>query len=800
MREFVLKSERVKKLRESALSKFPGVSVERGRLLTKAYKEHEGKSKYIVRAYAVKEILENMTIYIKDGELIVGNQSADERTAPLFPEYAVDWIVDEIKEKGNFDHRDGDKFRIPEEEIPELLEICEWWRGKTLKDKAHAQMPQEIKEAGIVKIIHGEGNMTSGDGHIVPDFKKVLTKGLKGVIEEAKASMEKVDITVYGGYNKIDFLKAVQIVAQATIDFAHRFANLAKELAEKETNPQRKEELLQIHKNCLNVPENPAQTFWEGVQAIWFIHLVIQIESNGHSASLGRVDQYLYPLYKKDVLEGDLDREFAKEMLQCLWIKLYSVIKVRSTSHSGYGAGYPTYQNVTIGGSTPAGKDSTNELSYLILESVGENKLTQPNLSARFHINSPEKFIRKCAEVAATGYGMPAMHTDEIIVPALLNKGVKIEDAYNYSMVGCVEVAVPGKWGYRCTGMTFLNFVKATELVLTDGYDARTGLQLLKAGKLTDYETYDDLWEAWKKYMKHYTKLSVALDALSDTHLEEFPDILLSSLIDDCIGRGLSAKEGGAVYDIISGLQVGIANAANSLYALKTTIFDNKILTKEEVYNALQTNYAGENGQRIRKILLEVPKYGNDIDEVDVFATNIYWTYIDEIQKYHNTRYGRGPINCGYGVSTSGISSNVPMGTVSGATPDGRYAYTPAAEGGSPTQGTDTNGPTAVLNSVNKLPTLMITGGQLLNQKYPPELVNTPEQFEKFVNVIKSFISSKGWHVQFNIISGKTLKQAQVEPEKHRDIIVRVAGYCAQFVTLDRTTQNDIISRTEQRI
>ena len=395
---------------------------------------------------------------------------------------------------------------------------------------------------------------------------------------------------------------------------------------------------------------------------------------------------------------------------------------------------------------------------------------------------------------------MPAMHTDEIIVPALLNKGVKIEDAYNYSMVGCVEVAVPGKWGYRCTGMTFLNFVKATELVLKDGYDSRTGLQLLKAGKLTDYETYEDLWEAWKKYMKHYTKLSVALDALSDTHLEDFPDILLSSLVDDCIGRGLSAKEGGAVYDIISGLQVGIANAANSLYALKTTVFDNQILTKEEVYNALQTNYEGENGERIRKILLEVPKYGNDIDEVDEFATNIYWTYIDEIQKYHNTRYGRGPINGGYGVSTSGISSNVPMGTVSGATPDGRYAYTPAAEGGSPTQGTDTNGPTAVLNSVNKLPTLMITGGQLLNQKYSPELVNTPEQFEKFVNVIKSFISSKGWHIQFNIISGKTLKQAQVEPEKHRDIIVRVAGYCAQFVTLDRTTQNDIISRTEQRI
>ena len=801
MKEYILKSERVKKLRESALSKFPEVSVERGRLLTKAYKEHEGKSKYLVRAYALKEILENMTIYIKEGELIVGNQSLDERTAPFFPEYAVDWIEEELKTKGNFDSRDGDKFKIPSKEIPEMLEICQWWKGKTLKDRAFSQMPDEIKEAGIVKIIHGEGNMTSGDGHIVPSFEKVLNKGLRGVIEEAEEAMEKVDITKYGGYNKIDFLKSVKIVAEAVINFSKRYADYAFDLSQKEKNEIRKKELLQIYENCMNVPENPAKTFWEGIQSVWFIHLVIQIESNGHSASLVRVDQYMYPLYKKDVLEGNIEREFSKEILQCLWVKLYSIIKVRSTSHSGYGAGYPTYQNVTIGGSNPNGKDVTNELSYLILESVGENKLTQPNLSARLHINSPEKFIRKCAEVVATGYGMPAMHTDEIIIPALLNKGVKIEDAYNYSMVGCVEVAVPGKWGYRCTGMTFLNFVKAMELVLNDGYDERTGLQMLEGvGKLTDFETYEELWEAWKKHIAHYTKLSVALDALADTHLEEFPDILLSSLVDNCIERGISAKEGGAVYDIISGLQVGIANATNSLYALKTIVYENRILTKEEVYYALKTNYKGEDGEKIRKILLEVPKYGNDIDEVDEIANKIYWSYIDEIEKYHNTRYGRGPINGGYGVSTSGISSNVPMGTVSGATPDGRYAYTPAAEGGSPTQGTDVNGPTAVLNSVNKLPTLMITGGQLLNQKYSPELINTSEQFEKFIDIIKSFVVSKGWHIQFNIISGKTLKEAQLKPENHRDIIVRVAGYCAQFVTLDKTTQNDIISRTEQRL
>ena len=802
MKSYELKSERVAKLREGALAKTPGVCVERARYLTKAYKENEEKSKYMKRALAVKEVLENMSIYMKDGELVVGNQASDDRTAPLFPEYAVEWIIEELNEKGNFDHRDGDKFHLPEKDKKEVLEICEYWNGKTLREKCYAQMTDEMKNASQVKAIHGEGNMTSGDGHIVPDFEKALKVGLRGIIDEAREEMNKVDITEFGGYNKKDFLESIIILNEAIIDFAHRFSKLAGEAAEKETDAKRKEELLTIAENCKNVPENSPKTFWESAQMVWFIHLVIQIESNGHSASLGRVDQYLYEYYKKDVLEDkNISREFAKELLQCLWVKLYTVIKVRPTSHSGYGAGYPTYQNVTIGGSNYDGSDSCNELTYLILESVAENKMTQPNLAVRFHSNSPEKFIRESASVAATGYGMPAMHTDEIIVPALLNKGVEFKDAYNYTMVGCVEVAVPGKWGYRCTGMTFTNFIKIVELVINDGHDPRTGIDLYSGnGTLLDFQTFDDVWKSWEKNIAYYTRLSVALDVLADTHLEEFPDIFCSSLIDNCIKRGKTAKEGGAKYDIIAGLQVGLANAANSLYALKRVVFEEKILTKEQVFEALKTNFGGVEGERVRNILLNVPKYGNDIDEIDKFAVETYNPYISEIAKYKNTRHGRGPINGGYGLSTSGISSNVPMGTVTGATPDGRYEYTPAAEGASPTQGTDVKGPTAVLNSIIKLPTLLITGGQLLNQKYSPELMKTEDQFEKFVSIIKTFINLKGWHIQFNIISKEALQEAQREPEKHRDIVVRVAGYCAQFVTLDSITQDDIISRTEQKI
>ena len=800
MKTYELKSERVARLREEALAKEPGVCVERARYLTKAYKENEEKSKYIKRALAVKEVLENMSIYIKDGELVVGNQSSDVRTAPLFPEYAVEWIVEELNEKGNFDHRDGDKFHLPEEHKKEVLEICEYWQGKTLREKCYAQMPEELKKASQVKAVHGEGNMTSGDGHIVPDFEKALKVGLRGIINEAAKARDKVDITVFGGYDKRDFLDSIVILNEAVIDFAHRFSGLAAELAEKETDEKRKKELLTIAKNCKNVPENSPETFWEAVQLVWFIHLVIQIESNGHSASLGRTDQYLYEFYKKDVMtDKTIERDFAKELLQCLWVKLYTVIKVRPTSHSGYGAGYPTYQNVTIGGSNYDGSDACNELTYLILESVAENKMTQPNLAVRFHSNSPEKFIRESAGVAATGYGMPAMHTDEIIIPALLNKGVEFKDAYNYTMVGCVEVAVPGKWGYRCTGMTFLNFIKIVELVINDGHDPRTGMTLYQGnGTLLDFENFDDLWKSWEKNIAYYTRLSVALDVLADTHLEEFPDILCSSLIDSCIERGKTAKEGGAKYDIIAGLQVGLSNAANAMYALKKTVFEDKILTKEEVFEALKNNFEGIEGERIRNILLNVPKYGNDIDEIDRFAVKTYEPYIEEIAKYKNTRYGRGPVNGGYGLSTSGISSNVPMGTVTGATPDGRYAYTPAAEGASPTQGTDVKGPTAVLNSIVKLPTLLITGGQLLNQKYSPDLVKSEDQFEKFVGIIKTFINLKGWHIQFNIISRDTLQAAKEDPEKYRDIVVRVAGYCAQFVTLDPVTQEDIIARTEQ--
>ena len=800
-KEYTIDSKRVKRLRESVLSKRPEVCIERARYITEAYKKNEGDPIYLKRAKSVKNILENMSIYIKDGELIVGNQAADERTAPVFPEYAVDWMKTEIEEEGNFDSRPGDNFHLPEEDIDELLDIVDYWQGRTLKAKAEEMMPEEVKKASEAKVIHGEGNITSGDGHIVPDFTKALNKGLNGVIKEAEEAIEELEIGETESLKKKAFLESIIVINKSAIRFAERFSKLAEEKAQKEEDPERKKELEKIAEVCQRVPAKPPRDFYEAVQSVWFIHLLLQIESNGHSASLGRVDQYLYEYYKQDVLNGDMSREFAKELLECLWIKLYSVLKLRPTSHSGYGAGYPTYQNVTIGGKTVTERDQTNELSYLILESVAETKLTQPNLSARVHAHTPKRFLSMCAQVIKTGNGMPALHNDEIIIPSLLHRGVDYQDAYNYTMVGCVEVAVPGKWGYRCTGMTFFNMLKALELTLKDGKDPRTGYVLREGnGDLTDFSSFDELWEAWEDHVSYYTDLTVTMDHIADINLEELvPDILCSSLVNNCIERGKTVKEGGAVYDMVSGLQVGLANVANSFASLKKYVYEEEELSQEEVMEALENNFEGEKGAKIQKLFEEAPKYGNDIDYVDEMAVDAYYSYIKEIRNYKNTRHGRGPIGGDYYMSTSGISSNVPMGAVTGATPDGREAEAPTAEGASPVQGTDIKGPTAVLKSITKLPTILMTGGQLLNQKFPPELVEG-DKFDRFISFLETFINLKAWHVQFNIVSSETLRAAQENPEEYRDLIVRVAGYCAQFVTLDKKTQNDIIARTEQNL
>ena len=461
------------------------------------------------------------------------------------------------------------------------------------------------------------------------------------------------------------------------------------------------------------------------------------------------------------------------------------------------------YQNVTIGGQKTDGSDAVNELSYAVLRTVARVRMPQPNLTVRYHSGMSPEFIAECIECIRLGFGMPAFNNDEIIIKALTDRGVTLEDARNYSAIGCVEVGVPGKWGYRCTGMSYLNFPKTLMTALNNGVDVNTGKQICEGyGHFRDMESFEDVMRAWDDTARQLIRIGVTLDNCADTAVEqEVPDILCSALVDDCIERGRHLKEGGAHYDIISQLQVGVANLGDSLAAIKKLVYEEKKLSRDQLWDALMNDYAGEEGERIRRMLLDAPKFGNDDDYVDELVVRGYDTYLDEIKNYRNTRFGRGPIGGGYFAGTSSVAANVPQGAGTCATPDGRKWGEPLAEGCSPTHARDVNGPTSVFKSISKLKTDQIFGGVLLNQKVNPSLLEKPEDKLKLEMLIRTFFDIlHGWHVQYNVVSRETLLDAQKHPENYKDLIVRVAGYSAFFNILSPQTQDDIIARTEQKL
>jgi formate C-acetyltransferase len=631
----------------------------------------------------------------------------------------------------------------------------------------------------------------------------MLAEGLKGYEERTKQLKAALDFTQPENIDKNVFYKAVLTVIEAVHDFALRYSRLASEMAIKEKDAKRREELLEMSRICAKVPYEPATSFREAVQAVWFIQLILQIESNGHSLSYGRFDQYIYSYYMNDIQTGYIQEDEALELLTCLWIKTLTINKVRSQSHTLSSAGSPMYQNVTIGGQTTDKKDAVNELSFLVLKSVAQTRLTQPNLTVRYHKNLNKKFFDECIEVMKLGFGMPALNNDEIIIPSFIAWGVKEEDAYNYSAIGCVETAVPGKWGYRCTGMSYINFPRVLLCAMNNGVDLTSGKRFTKGyGYFTSMETFEELMAAWDKTVREMTRYSVIVENVIDKASErDVPDILCSALTDDCIGRGKTIKEGGAVYDFISGLQVGIANMADSLAAIKKLVYEEQKITRQQLWDAILDDFQSAENKKIQELLVDAPKYGNDNDYVDQLVVDAYDSYLDEIRKYPNTRYQRGPIGgIRYG-GTSSISANVGQGMGTMATPDGRNAYEPLAEGCSPAHNADKHGPTAVFKTVSKLRTEQITGGVLLNQKMTPQMLSTEENKQKLEMLISAFFNRlHGYHVQYNIVSKETLIDAQLHPENHKDLIVRVAGYSAFFNVLSKKTQDDIIGRTEQSL
>jgi formate C-acetyltransferase len=786
--------------REELMDTPQSVCVERAMLTTQTYLEHQNEPMVIRRALMVKNVLENMSIFIEPATLLCGNQSSANRAAPIMPEYAMDWVIAELDE---FDARPGDRFTITEAAKQQLRDIAPYWAHNTLKDRGLSLMPPASRTFYDLGIIHPEGNITSGDAHIAVYYERMVAEGLAGYRARTESLLGGLDLTDPADMKKSYFYRSVLITLDAVVAFAHRYAALAADLATTEPDVARAAELTEMSRILAKVPEQPAETFHEAVQAVWLVQLCLQVESNGHSLSYGRFDQFMSRFYDADLEAGRITPERATELLTNLWLKTMTLAKIRSWSHTRFSAGGPLYQNVTVGGQTPDGRDAVNPLSYLVLASVAQTRLPQPNLTVRYHRGLSDEFMAEAIEVMRLGFGMPALNSDEIIIPSLISKGVSEADAYNYSAIGCVEVAVPGKWGYRCTGMSFLNFPKTLLVAMNNGVDPLTGTPLATPMKhITEMTSFDELMKAWDVTVREFQRHCVILDSACDIALEEnVADILCSTLVEDCLGRGKPIKEGGAVYDFVSGLQVGIANLGDSLAAIKKCVFEDRTVTTTELWEALLGDFEGLRGQEVQAALAAAPKYGNDSDYVDELLVEAYDSCIDEIFKHHNTRYGRGPIGGGYYAGTSSISANVPQGASTMATPDGRHAGEPLAEGCSPSHGADTHGPTAVFKSVSKLATDRITGGVLLNQKVNPQMLVKPEDRQKLVSLLRTFFNRlDGFHVQYNVVDRATLLDAQEHPERHRDLIVRVAGYSAFFNVLSKATQGDIIARTEQTL
>ncbi|EOD3490747.1 formate C-acetyltransferase/glycerol dehydratase family glycyl radical enzyme [Cronobacter malonaticus] len=785
----------------------PPVCTERAQHYTAMYQQHQDKPLPVRRALALAHHLANRTIWIKHDELIVGNQASQVRAAPFFPEYTVSWIEKEIDDLAD---RPGAGFSVSPQDKAVMHEVCPWWRGQTVQDRCYGMFTDEQKELLASGIIKAEGNMTSGDAHLAVNFPLLLEKGLDGLRAKVAERRARLLLTDQGDLHKEQFLKAIDITFSALSEHIQRFAALASQMAQEESRPARRDELLAIAANCEHIAHQPPASFWQALQLCYFVQLVLQIESNGHSVSFGRLDQYLYPWYRRDVeLEQTLERERAIELLQSCWLKLLEVNKIRSGSHSKASAGSPLYQNVTIGGQhllNGEPVDAVNPLSWAVLESCGRLRSTQPNLSVRYHAGMSNEFLDACVQVIRCGFGMPAFNNDEIVIDEFIKLGVSRKDAYDYAAIGCIETAVGGKWGYRCTGMSFINFARVMLAALEGGRDATTGKVFLpqeKALSAGNFSHFSEVMDARDNQIRYYTRKSIEIECVVDTVLEENAhDILCSALVDDCIERGKSIKQGGAKYDWVSGLQVGIANLGNSLAAVRRLVFEQGTVTQPQLAQALSNDFEGLTGEQLRQRLINsAPKYGNDDDDVDLLLARAYQTYIDELKQYHNTRFGRGPIGGTYYAGTSSISANVPFGAATMATPDGRKARTPLAEGASPASGTDRLGPTAVINSVGKLPVAKILGGVLLNQKLNPSTLDNLRDRQKLMQMLRTFFEvHKGWHVQYNIVSRETLLDAKAHPDKYRDLVVRVAGYSAFFTALSPDAQDDIIARTEHTL
>lgn len=783
-------------IRTQLLNQIPMICIQRAEIVTEAYQHFEACPVIEKRAHALAAVLRKMSIYIDDGELIVGNQASCPRAAPLFPEYAYEFILDELD---SFENRSSDRFIIDEGKKETLRKILPWWHGKTLRDRALARQSQAVLDDVKIGVLGWQGNVSSGEGHIIPDYETILRLGFTGLQARTAEKIANLDLAEPRDLEKLSFYRACSAVLDGVFRYIHRFEMLASEQAENCTDPDRAGELLNLSRCCHDLISRPPETFTEALQCIWFVQVILHIESNGHSLSLGRFDQYLFPFYQNDIEQGILTSERAYELLGCFYLKLFGNNKLRSWGTTQTQLGYPTYQNICLGGQLADKQDATNALSYLCLDALDEIHLPEPNIYIRVHPGTPQAFLKRAIKIVKAGVGMPSFVNDQVIIPALEKRGIPSSDALNYSTMGCTEVQVPGKWGYRANGKSKINLLRILEIVLNGGIDAKTGIRVIKGLQpLRECTSFDEIEAGYHKAIDYYMRLHVIADNTNEIAMAEMvPDAFCSMLMQDCLGRGQAIKDGGTVYDMVSGTLVGIPNIGNALYAIKTIVFDKKRISPDELQDALATDFSSKKGRSIQALLENAPKYGNDLPEVDELTRRTSDYYTQQIYNYKTMRNGKGPIGCCYTSSTVTITANIPCGAAVGATPDGRRAGAPTAEGVSPARGTLKNGLTAVFKSVGRLSNDLFTGGQLLNVRINPDTLVSEAEEDKFAAILRTAGDLKCWHSQYNVLSDETLRDAQAHPENYKDLMVRVAGYSALFTSLNPELQEDIIARTQ---
>ncbi len=779
------------KLNDELLDVKPEICIERARLVTKAYQENEGDPMVLKRAKTISKVLNEMTIFIQKDQLIVGAQASSLRVAPLFPETESTYLEEEID---LFEKREQDRLIVKDNIKKELLEdILPYWKNKDTKSLVLKALPEETKRLVTLQdqIFSVDIHMTGSIGHVIVNYEKVLGKGFAGLKEDINVKLSNLDMTQPDSSEKYELYCSMLIISDAIISFAHRYAAKARELARIEEDERWKKELLSIAEICDNVPEKPAENFREAVQSFWFSHLLLYIEQNGLAVSVGRFDQFMYPYYKKSIEEGSIVDGEVQELLECLWIKFTEIMRAYSYESAKYYAGFSISENLVLGGIDATGEDVTNELSLMCLEAERNTLLPQPNLAVRVHTKSPKHFLKKAVDVVSSGRSKPEFFNDDVGISVLMSSGVPLEEARDYSISGCVEAVPP-----HCNGMTnaaMSNIAKALELALNDGVCQLKEIQIgPNTGDPNNFNNIEDVIKAFKIQVEAYVKhMVIALQIIEKIHAKHFPLPYFSLVLDDCIEVGLDVTSGGARYNYTGPQAVGFADVANSLAALKKLIFEEKSITMHELLDAMRNDFNGKEILR-QQLINKAPKWGNDEDYVDEIAAEVAQIYCDTVSKYKNTRGGI------YRPGIYSVSGNVPLGQHVGALPNGKLKRGALADGIGPEHGTDKFGPTAIASSASKLNHKIITNGTILNQKFTPTLLKDERGKEGLLDLILGYFDMGGWHIQFNVVSSETLRAAQENPQEHKGLIIRVAGYSAFFTELDRGVQDDIILRTEQ--